>query len=403
MFDCVVAGAGPAGLAVSAALSDHDVDHVVLERDRVGQSWRTQRWASMRLNNPGWMNPMLSLQEPDTYLTAAEVVERLDRLAASRPVREQIDVAALRPTLGGWLLHTSEGAIRARTVVVATGGENIPRTPALAQALPEPVMQLHAAHYRAPEQLPSGGVLVVGSAQSGYQIAEELLASGRRVVLATSPVGRAPARHRGRDTVAWLVEYGFFDQSPQDLADPATVQRPQPLLAPGGRSASLHILARAGATLTGRLITVVGTRLSFDHTLAANLAIADRYAADIRTLLDRTIPPEALTVRIEPDDADSPVPVDPLRSLDLRSEHISAVIWATGYTGDFSWLPGSLLDATGLPRHAGTTAPIPGLWYVGLRWLTRRSSGNFLGFPIDAAEIAPAVRSYLERLSRAAG
>ena len=174
----------------------------------------------------------------------------------------------------------------------------------------ESIKQLHAAHYRAPEQLPDGGVLVVGSAQSGYQIAEELLASGRRLVLATSPVGRAPARHRGRDTVAWLVEYGFFDQRPQDLADPATVQRPQPLLAPGGRSASLHTLARAGATLTGRLITVAGTRLSFDDTLAANLALADRYAADIRTLLDQTIPPEALTVPIEPDDADTPVPID---------------------------------------------------------------------------------------------
>ena len=354
MIDCVVAGAGPSGLAVSAALSDHDVDHVVLERDRVGQSWRTQRWNSLRLNNPGWMNPMLGPQERDTYLTAAEVVERLDRFAAFRPVREQINVAALRPQPGGWLLHTSDGAIRARTVVAATGGENTPRTPALAQAIPESIKQLHAAHYRAPEQLPDGGVLVVGSAQSGYQIAEELLASGRRLVLATSPVGRAPARHRGRDTVAWLVEYGFFDQRPQDLADPATVQRPQPLLAPGGRSASLHTLARAGATLTGRLITVAGTRLSFDDTLAANLALADRYAADIRTLLDQTIPPEALTVPIEPDDAETPVPIDWLRSLDLQSEHISTVVWATGYTGDFSWLPESLLDRTGLP---GTPAP----------------------------------------------
>ena len=178
MIDCAVVGAGPAGLAASAALTRRGVEHLVLERGRVGQSWRDQRWDSLRLNNPGWMNAMLGEQAPDTYLTAGEVVERLDRLAAACPVREGVRVARLVPDGHGWSLLTSDGQLRARAVVVASGGENLPRIPGLARGLPGRVAQLHAADYRSPGQLPDGAVLVVGSAQSGCQIAEDLLISG---------------------------------------------------------------------------------------------------------------------------------------------------------------------------------------------------------------------------------
>ncbi|MFD1531765.1 hypothetical protein [Pseudonocardia aurantiaca] len=180
-------------------------------------------------------------------------------------------------------------AASARTVVVATGGENVPRTPRLAGLLPADVLQLHAAAYRRPVLLPAGPFLVVGSAQSGYQIAEELLATGRRVVLATSPAGRAPALHRGRETVEWLAESEFFDQRPQDLPDPSVLHAPQPLLAPGGRSASLQALVRRGAILTGRLVAVDGRRLRFDDSTAANIASADAFATRIRALLDEHI------------------------------------------------------------------------------------------------------------------
>ena len=192
MIDCAVVGAGPAGLAASAALTRRGVEHLVLERGRVGQSWRDPRWDSLRLNNPGWMNAMLGEQAPDTYLTAGEVVERLDRLAAACPVLEGVRVARLVPDGHRWSLLTSDGQLRARAVVVASGGENLPRIPGLARALPGRVAQLHAADYRKPGQLSDGAVLVVGSAQSGCQIAEDLLAGGRQVILATSPVGRAP-------------------------------------------------------------------------------------------------------------------------------------------------------------------------------------------------------------------
>jgi putative flavoprotein involved in K+ transport len=174
VIDCAVVGAGPAGLASSAALTRLGIEHVVLERGRVGQSWREQRWDSLRVNNPGWMNPMLGEQEPDTCLTAGEVVERLDKLATACPVREGVRVARLAPHGDRWTLLTSDGELRARAVVVASGGENLPRLPRLARALSGRVAQYHAADYRNPGQLPDGGVLVVGSAQSGCQIAEDL-------------------------------------------------------------------------------------------------------------------------------------------------------------------------------------------------------------------------------------
>jgi putative flavoprotein involved in K+ transport len=404
MIDCAVVGAGPAGLAASAALTQRGVEHLVLERGRVGQSWRDQRWDSLRLNNPGWMNSMLGEQAPDTYLTAGEVVERLDRLAAACPVREGVRVARLVPDGNRWSLLTSDGQLRARAVVVASGGENLPRIPGLARGLPGRVAQLHAADYRNPGQLPDGAVLVVGSAQSGCQIAEDLLLSGGRpVILATSPVGRAPARHRGRDTVEWLVECGFFQQRPQDLPDPSAMAAPQPLLAPGGRSMSLQALARAGVSLVGRLVAVHGERVAFDNSAPANIAAGDAFAARIRAMLDQAIRRAGLDAPpVEPDDADTPIELDPPTVLELRAVAVGSVVWCTGYTGDFSWLPPALRDADGRPRHHGGGAPLPGVWYVGLRWLTHRASGNFLGFPTDAAATARAVAAHLKQGHRPA-
>jgi putative flavoprotein involved in K+ transport len=403
MIDCAVVGAGPAGLAASAALTQCGVEHLVLERGRVGQSWRDQRWDSLRLNNPGWMNSMLGEQPPDTYLTASEVVERLERLAAGCPVREGVRVVQLAADGHRWSLRTSDGELRARAVVVASGGENLPRLPQRARALPGRVAQLHAADYRNPGRLPDGAVLVVGSAQSGCQIAEDLLAAGRQVTLATSPVGRAPARHRGRDTVEWLVQCGFFQQRPSDLPDPSVMAAPQPLLAPGGRSMSLQALARAGATLAGRLVAVHGEQVAFDNSAPANIAAGDAFAARIRAMLDQAIRRAGLdTPPVEPDHADTPIELDPPTALDLRAGAVGSVVWCTGYSGDYSWLPPALLDTDGRPRHHGGGAPLPGVWYVGLRWLTHRASGNFLGFPTDAAATAHAVAAHLNQDHRPA-
>jgi len=328
----VVVGAGPAGLASSIALADRGVDHVVLERGLAGQSWRTQRWDSFRLNNPGWMNPMLGEQPQNSYR---------------------------------WDLQTGEGLILARTVLVDTGGENVRRIPALARAIPGRVGQHHAADYRSPGGLPEGTVLVVGSAQSGTQIAEDLLAAGRHVILSTSPVGHAPARHRGRDTLQQLVECGFFAQRARDLPDQSVLSAPQPLIAPGGRSTSLRALARAGVTLTGRLVAVDDEHVTFDRSTAANVAAGDAFATRIRVRLDEILhrsnepaPP------IEPDQADLPIQPDPPLTLNLRADGIGAIVWCTGYTGDFSWLHPRLLDDPVLLAAAGSLATwtVPDTW-----------------------------------------
>jgi putative flavoprotein involved in K+ transport len=395
LTDCAVVGAGPAGLATSAALSAGGVEHVVLERGRAGESWRTQRWDSFRLNTPGWMNQLLGQQARDAYATSAEVVQRLEKLAADCPVRERAAVARLAPAGDRYALTTGGGSILARTVVVATGDQNLPQVPALAGTFPDRIAHYHTADYRSPGQLPEGAVLVVGSAQSGCQITEDLLAGGRRVVLATSPVGRVPFRHRGRESIDWLVEAGFMDQRPHDLPDPSAMRAAMPILAPG-RGLSLQALARAGVTLVGRPVVVDGERVAFDGSLAANVAAGDAFAARMRAMVDQIIrrrgqdaPPA------EPDEHDAPVDLDPPASLDLRAEEIGSVVWCTGFSGDFSWLDPALVDVDGQPRREDAAAAAPGVWYVGLRWLTRRRSSVFFGFPDDAGTVADAVRAHL--------
>jgi putative flavoprotein involved in K+ transport len=395
LIDCAVVGAGPAGLAASAALGARGVEHVVLERGRVGESWRTQRWKSFRLNTPGRMNQSLGEQAPDSYATGVEVVQRLEKLAAGCPVREGMPVARLAPAGGGYALLTGGGEVLAHTVVVATGDQNLPKVPALAGAFPDRVAQYHAADYRSPDQLPEGAVLVVGSAQSGCQIAEDLVAGGRRVVLATSPVGRVPFRHRGRESIEWLVEAGFMDQRPRDLPDPSVMRAAQPILAPG-RGLSLQALARAGVALVGRPVAVDREQVSFDGSVQANVAAGDAFAARVRAMIDEAIRRQGLDAPpTEPDDNDAPVDLDPPRSVDLRAEEVGSVVWCTGFSGDFSWLDPTLVDVDGHPRHHDAAAATLGGWYVGLRWLIRRRSSLLLGFPDDAGIVADAVRAYL--------
>jgi putative flavoprotein involved in K+ transport len=342
------------------------------------------------------MNQLLGEQPPDTYTTGVEVVQRLDKLAADCPVREGVRVQGLEVDGNGYTLRTGGGDIRARAVVVATGDQNLPRIPALATRFPGQVAQYHTADYRGPDQLPDGAVLVVGSAQSGCQIAEDLLAGGRRVVLATSPVGRVPFRHRGRDTAEWLVEAGFMDQRPRDLPDPSVMHAAQPILAPG-RGLSLQALARAGAMLVGRPVAVAGEQVTFVGNAKANVAAGDAFAARMRAMVDEIIRRRGLDAPpTEPDDTDAPVDLEPPTALDLRTHEVASVVWCTGFTGDFSWLGPALVDVDGQPRRQDAAAAAPGVWYVGLRWLIRRRSSILFGFQEDAATVADAVRVHLD-------
>lgn len=394
MIDCMVVGAGPAGLLTSAALTGRSIEHVVLERSRVGQSWRAQRWDGFRLNTPGWASALFDAAGAGAYFGASAVVERLAGMAATAEVREGVAVHRLDPVAEGFVLETTAGRMRCSAVVVATGDENVPRLPALVRHVPDRIVSLHTAAYRSPDALPPGRVLVVGSGQSGCQIADELLAAGRRVVLATSPVGRVPTRYRGQDAYALLVRAGFFDQSPDALPDPEMLNAPQPILAPDARPLSLQRLARAGARLAGRLTAVDDACVHFDDSAAANAAAGDAFAARVTGMLDGLIARLGIDAPpASPDEADRPAEFPPLRSVDL--DDIAAIVWATGFTGEFGWLHPDLLTVGGRPRHDGIHGAAPGLIYVGLRWLTRRNSATLLGMPADAAAAAQHVHAVL--------
>jgi putative flavoprotein involved in K+ transport len=389
----VVVGAGPAGVAVSSRLGLAGVPHVVLERGRIGWSWRTQRWDSFRLNTPVWANLVpgeLLPGDPDDFATAASLVAGLEELAEALPVQEHVDV--LRASWAGraWVLETSASPIAADAVVVASGFQNVPRTPAYAPLLPERIRQLHVADYRRPDDV-DGAVLVVGGAQSGVQVAEDLLDAGHDVYLCTSRVGRMPRRYRGRDAVEWMLETGQLDLLREDVApEVVAATPPQVSGAAGGRTVSYQDLARRGATLLGRAAGWDGRRLRLEPDVGANVWFADEVAARFRAAWDRQA---ALTSgRIEPagqlDPADEPAPelygAPGPSSLDLRAAGITTVIWATGFGASTDWLPDGALDDARRPR-------LPRLHVVGAPWLTHRASGNLYGMAADAERVADAL------------
>jgi len=409
-LDTVVIGAGQAGLAVSRLLAKHDVPHVVLERGHIGESWRSQRWDSFHVNTPNRFNLLpddaYAGEAPDGFCSRDELVEYFEKYSSRHglPIREGIAVTAVRRREDGFEVETGEAVHRCRNVVMCTGDQNRPRTPEFAPAFPDDVSQLHAADYRSPEQLPDGAVLVAGSAQSGVQIAEDLLEAGRRVYLCTSKVGRGPRRYRGRDLFAWMQLAGMTEQRPDDLEDPNEIYAPQPQISGtnGGHTVSLQQLARRGVQLLGRLEGVRGRVLRIGSDLAANVAAGDAVAEKLRAAIDALIAKAGLDAPpAESDPADEPFDgleaMARVRELDLDRSEIRSVIWATGFGPDFSYLDSSLLDERGCPRHENGLCGVPGLYCLGLKWQRRRVSGLIIGVAGDAGQVAEAI---LERRPR---
>ncbi|WP_426566192.1 flavin-containing monooxygenase [Angustibacter sp. McL0619] len=395
----MVVGAGAAGLAVSRCLAEVGVEHLVLERHDVADTWRSQRWDSFTLNTPDSMNDGLHAG-PDLRTTRSrdEVVQLLAEQAQALPVRTHTPVTAVDSIPKGFLVATPDGTLTARTLVLAAGLRNVPRVPAQAKRVAPRVHQLHTADYRSASQLPDGAVLVVGGGQSGCQIAEDLSLAGRTVYLSTSRVGRIPWLYRGRESLVWLVDCGFWDQSPHDLPDPADMELTIPLLA-GGRSLDLRILSGLGVRLVGRFISADGETIGFEGSPSAYAAQADEAWARLRNLVDHHIEEQGI---VAPDPATERRPSGPVQdpdtaTLDLRAADVTTLIWSTGFTGDLSWVHLPLLGPTGRLEHDGCTAPWPGVWYVGFPWLTRRCSGIFYGFSRDARSIVHAVLHELDR------
>jgi putative flavoprotein involved in K+ transport len=385
-----IVGAGPAGLAVSRRLARRGSPHVVFERGRIGWSWRTQRWDSFLLNTPGWANRALgrSVAVPgDAFASAGALVAVLEDAAKRLPVVEGVEVFSARRAGAAWRLDTTHGAFAADAVVVASGFQNVPRRPAYAAALPKGIRQLHVADYRNPAAL-DDGVLVVGGAQSGLQIAEDLVDAGKRVYLATSRVGRLPRRFAGRDAFEWLLESGQLDL-PSEQADPATMAATPPQVS-GAGTVSYQDLARRGVTLLGRASGWDDARLALAGDLGENVRFADDASALFRAAWQRRarLLAGGRDVADELDPADKPAPhlydVGDPASLDLGAERISTVVWATGFGPSIDWLPPDALDDRYRPQ-------LPGLHVVGAPWLTHRSSANLYGMARDANDVATAV------------
>ena len=408
-IDTIIVGGGQAGLATSFCLKRQGREHLVLERtDRPGAAWR-QRWDSFTLVTPNWAFRLPGAEytgdDRDGFMPRDEILNVFERYAARQklPVRFGVDVTAVEPLAGrpGYLVRTvgvdRVGADRsgidfeAQNMVVATGLYQRPKIPAFSSALPTDVLQLHSGQYRNPASLPPGAVLVVGSGQSGCQIAEELYMNGRHVYHSIGNAGRAPRRYRGKDTYEWLVLAGFFDRTPDMLPSPRARFAPDPHLsgADGGHTLNLHRFARDGVTLLGYLRGASDGRLDVAPDLHESLSKADQFEAQLVKLIDGYIAKKGLDAPEERlpelrDGFDQAV----ITQLNVRGAGITSVIWATGYSFDFSWLKLPTFDDDGYPVQQRGVTRYPGLYFVGLPWLHTRKSGLLLGVGGDAEYVA---------------
>ena len=396
--DTVIVGGGQAGLAVSYYLMQQGRAHVVLEEaGQPAEAWRNHRWDSFTFVTPNWMTQLPGAAhagpDPDGFMPRTDIVayfeQYLERFRL--PVRYQTQVTAVEPNEGGYRVTTSQGVYQAAQVVMATGSFQHPRLAPASAHLPPALLQLHSDAYRNPEALPPGAVLVVGSGQSGCQIAEELYLSGRKVYLSLSRVGRVPRRYRGQDITRWLDKIGFFDRTVEQLPSPKArfAGNPQLSGARGGHSLNLHQFARDGVTLLGRLQEANGyhVRLAPDHT--ESLAFADKTEADILKAIDSHI--EKAALEAPPDQVPQlreGYAAEVVTELDLKAAGITSVIWASGYGFDYSQVKLPIFDEFGYPvQRRGVTA-YPGLYFVGLSWLHKHKSATLLGVGEDAAFVA---------------
>lgn len=409
--DTLVIGGGQAGLATSWWLREAGIEHLVLEgRDQLGGSW-PERWDGFHLVAPNFTLQLPGMPydgtEPDAFMARDDVIRYVRSYAAAidAPVRLGTPVRRLEATAGGGFAATTDGGVvEARTVVLATGPYPHPKVPAAAADLPAAVQQLHSRDYRRPGQLADGAVLVVGTGQSGVQIAEELHGAGRQVYLAVSMCGSVPRRYRGRDVIWWLAntflhgdEHGVHFPTVDDLPSPAArfMCNPQLSGVGGGHTIDLRRFARDGMRLYGRLEAVEEGTARFSDDLAERLTFAD-------TLFDREFRPlfdaYAAAAGIDAPPDDRPPPDDftpePATALDLAAAGVGAVVWATGYRLDFGWVDVDVFDEWGYPRHVRGVTEHPGLYAVGLPWLHSEPSSVFAGVGLDAEHVVDHIAAH---------
>ena len=393
--DVIVVGGGQAGLAMSRCLSAARIEHAVLERGRVAERWHSERWDSLRLLTPNWMTRLPGFQydgpEPHGFMTASEVARFLESYAGSFPAPLETGTAieALEPSADRFVVTTSAGVWQTRNVVVATGYADQPLVPAMASAL-DGVHQVVPTDYRNPSELPAGGVLVVGGSATGIQLAHEIQASGRQVVLSTGQHLRVPRRYRGPDIMWWLDRAGILDATAESVFDvDASRHAPSFQLVGTTDHATLDFerLRRAGIVITGRLAGIDRHRVRFDDDLLKTTVAADVKLAGLLSRLDVFADRAGLDAIVGPSEPFEPLwpaftraPVD----LDMKSAAIDTVIWATGYRRTYPWLKLPLLDAHGELLQSGGVSPWPGVYAIGLPFQRTRKSAFIDGVGADA-------------------
>ncbi|MEV4100012.1 NAD(P)-binding domain-containing protein [Nonomuraea sp. NPDC049649] len=391
-------GAGHAGLAASHFLTERSIDHVVLERGEVANSWRSQRWDSFRLLTPNWQSRLPGLgydgPDPDGYMTIGEVTAFMERFAAHTraPVRTRTDVTSVRRAGDGYRVTTNDGEIDCRTVVIASGACNLPAVPPFSAAVPPEIEQITPYDYREPGQLPEGGVLVVGASATGVQLAAELRRSGRPVIMSVGEHVRLPRTYRGRDVLWWMDAAGVWDQRYDEVDDLTRARRlpsPQLVGTPERETLDLNALTAMGVELVGRWAAVRDGRALFSGGLRNVFSLADLKMERLLDGFDEWAKETGVDAEVGPPERFAPttVPAKARLQLDLRGGEIRTIVWATGFRPDYSWLDVPVVDEKGHLRHDGGVVDSPGLYALGLPVLRRRKSTFIHGIEPDAREV----------------
>src|SRR3990170_1043421 len=401
-IDTVIVGGGQGGLSTSCYLVQMGREHVILEQaDKAAKAWR-ERWDSFTLITPNWTIRLPGAEyqgdAPDSFTARDEVVayfkEYIERF--DLPIRHGIRVTSVEPIETGYLVRTEEAEFKATNVVIATGMYQQPKIPPFSCNLSSEILQLHSSEYHNPEALPEGAVMVVGSAQSGCQIAEELYQSGRKVYLSVSSAARVPRRYRGKDITQWLDDLGFYDRTADQLPSPKAKfgGSIHGTGKDGGHTINLHQFARDGVVLLGHIQSVQEDRIELTPDLMESLAKADKFEEDVVKQVDEYIEKTGLDAPLETlpelrDGYEAEVSLD----LDLKSVGITTVIWATGYKFDFNIVRLPVFDEDGYPQQKRGVTEYPGLYFVGLPFLHTGKSGLLLGVGDDAAHVVSVIAS----------
>jgi len=401
MIETLIIGGGQAGRVMSHRLKQRGLSHLVLERQRIAERWRSERWDGLKFQFPNWSVRLPDFpfphSDPDAFATNGEIIKFIEDYAdfVRPPIRCGVEVKRLSQRDGapGFIAETADGTIEARNVVVATGPYQRNLVPDLLHG--HPVFQVHASNYRNPEQLPPGAVLVAGAGASGAQIAEELQRAGRRVYLSVGRHRRLPRRYRNRDLMWWLAEMRFDHITPEQRGD----ARLGPAIsgAYGGRTIDFRNFAADGMILLGHIEAAHDGVLEIAPGLAESLAGGDLAFVTFLDIVDEYVKRRSLGLPEEPDAritlANPPCVTSPLQRLDLGAEGITSVIWATGYGVDFGWIDIPVTDAHGEAVHRNGITDVPGLYFLGLQWLSKMNSSFLSGVGDDAAVLADHIRT----------